>query len=235
MIDVHTHILPGIDDGSRDIACSIDMLQREAEQGVTHVICTPHFYPHHDRPEAFLSRRRHAEESLRLAMEKYTGLPEVIVGAEVFFYRGISDSDFLNGLTFGSKPCIMIEMAGVPFQPYVYDELEAIYNRHGIIPIVAHIDRYISRFRTYGIPDKLKELPVLVQANADFFLRKQTVSFAMKMLKSGYINLLGSDCHNLDKRPPNLGEAISMIESKLGNIYSRQMLAEMYDLFELKV
>ena len=75
----------------------------------------------------------------------------------------------------------------------------------------------------------------MVQANADFFLRKQTVSFAMKMLKSGYINLLGSDCHNLDKRPPNLGEAISMIESKLGNIYSRQMLAEMYDLFELKV
>lgn len=216
LIDFHSHILPGIDDGSADLACSVEMLQQEAEQGVTHVVCTPHFYAHHDRPEVFLSRRARAEEALRREMSKHSGLPELFIGAEVFYFRGISDSDFLNRLTIGKKPCIMIEMAGVPFHRYVYDELETIYTRFGITPIIAHIDRYISPWRTYGIPDRLMDLPVLVQANADFFLRKRTSAMAMKMLRADQIHLLGSDCHNMDTRCPNLGPAAGEIAKRLG-------------------
>ena len=181
------------------------------------MVCTPHFYAHHDRPDVFLARRARAEEALLREMAKYPDLPQLIIGAEVFYFRGISDSDFLNQLTIGQKPCIMIEMAGVPFHQYVYDELELIYSRHGITPVIAHIDRYIAPLRTYGIPKRLSDLPVLVQANADFFLRKQTSAMAMKMLRNDQIHLLGSDCHNLDERCPNLGAAADEIVKRLGS------------------
>ena len=82
--------------------------------------------------------------------------------------------------------------------------------------IIAHIDRYIGRFRTFGILKRLAELPVLIQANAEFFLNKSTSSMAIRMLRNGNIHLLGSDCHNLKNRKPNLGDAQAIIYKCLG-------------------
>ena len=64
IIDFHSHVLPGIDDGSKSVEQSIAMLKREAEQGITHVVATPHFYPQEDRPEKFLRRREKAFEKV---------------------------------------------------------------------------------------------------------------------------------------------------------------------------
>ena len=91
-----------------------------------------------------------------------------------------------------------------------------VITKQGLIPIVAHVDRYIGRFRTFGIPKRLAELPVLVQANAEFFLEKPTSSMALRMLKRNEIHLLGSDCHNLDARKPNLRAALDLIERRMG-------------------
>lgn len=216
IIDFHSHILPGIDDGSASVSESIALLRMEAEQGIGHVIATPHFYAQHDTPERFLRRRREAELRLREEMAKYEGLPKLSVGAEVYFYRGISDSDALSELTIDKKSCILIEMAAVPWTESMYRELEAIYTKRGLIPIVAHIDRYIGPFRTYGIPKRLAELPVMVQANADFFLQRGTSGMAARMLREQRIHLLGSDCHNLSSRKPNLGDALRQIDKRLG-------------------
>jgi protein-tyrosine phosphatase len=79
------------------------------------------------------------------------------------------------------------------------------------------VDRYIGRFRTYGIPERLEQLPVLVQANAEFFLEKSTAAMALRMLKKDQIHLLGSDCHNRSSRKPNLDEALKVIEKRLGS------------------
>ena len=103
-----------------------------------------------------------------------------------------------------------------PWKENHYRELEGIYTKHGITPIVAHVDRYIRPFHTYGIPERLEELPVLVQANASFFLQNATRGMALRMLKKGRIHLLGSDCHNMRSRRPNLDEAVGCIEQKLG-------------------
>ena len=98
----------------------------------------------------------------------------------------------------------------------MYRELEELYVRRGLTPIVAHVDRYISPFRTFGIPKKLEELPVLVQANAEFFLNRYTADMALRMLKKERIHLLGSDCHDLHSRKPNLGDAVDLIQKRLG-------------------
>ena len=102
----------------------------------------------------------------------------------------------------------------------MYSELESIYYQRGITPIIAHMDRYISPFRTRKIPEKFSKMPVLVQANASFFLKGGLTSkLALKLLKEDKIQLLGSDCHNLTKRPPKLGLAAEVIRKKLGEEY----------------
>jgi protein-tyrosine phosphatase len=211
-------MLPGVDDGSSSVEESLQMLRLQAEQGVTHVVATPHFYPWRDSPESFLRRRAEAEKQLRQAMEQYNSLPELFVGAEFYFFSGISDSDILPQVALGKKRCMLIEMPPSPWSDSMYRELEQIWLKWGITPIIAHVNRYISPFHTHHIPERLAELPVLVQANGEFFLQRSTRSMALRMLRGGQIHLLGSDCHNMDSRKPNLGDAISMIEKRIGSI-----------------
>ncbi len=221
VVDFHSHILPGIDDGSSSLERSIEMLQAEAEQGIKRVVATPHFYAQHDRPEKFLQKRAEAEQLLRKEMEKYPQLPQLHIGAEVYFFNGISDSDMLSELTIDKKRYILIEMPMPPWSERIYRELENIWVKQDLIPVIAHIDRYIAPFHTYKIPDRLGQLPVKVQANASFFLEKTTRRMALRMLQQGKIQLLGSDCHDMSRRPPSLGNAVKIIEKKLGpNIIS---------------
>lgn len=216
MVDFHTHILPGIDDGSSSVEESLAMLRLEAEQGVHHVVATPHFYPHRDDLEDFLNRRAKAAAVLQKAMAGTGGLPELLLGAEVRFFRGISESDALSRLALEGTRCILIEMPPSPWPEEYYRELEGIWRKQGLVPVIAHLDRYISSFRTYGIPGHLAQLPVRVQANAEFFLRKSTARLAMRLLQQDKIHILGSDCHDLTDRPPNLIQATSVIQKRLG-------------------
>lgn len=222
VIDFHSHVLPGIDDGSSSLEESIALLRLQSQQGIGHVVATPHFYANYDRPDCFLQRRDEAEALLRREMEKYNDLPALHMGAEVYFFRGISESEYLRQLCIRGTDCILIEMMSSPWPEVVYSELEKICRR-GITPVIAHIDRYIAPFRSHGIPGRLAELPVLVQANADFFLDSRSCRMAMKMLKNDQIHLLGSDCHNLRSRPPELGEAMQLIKRMLGEAVLRRV------------
>lgn len=217
VMDLHTHILPGIDDGSQSVTESVAMLRMESEQGIDHVVVTPHFYPQQDTPDHFLEKRDRAMAQLQAEMSQKNGLPQIILGAEVYFFRGMSQSDQLERLTIGKKSCILIEMPQPPWTEEMYRELEQIWQQKGIVPIVAHIDRYISPWRTYGILKRLSQLPVLVQANAEFFLNKRTAAMAMRLLRGDRIHLLGSDCHNMGSRKPNMQPALDKIRSKLGD------------------
>lgn len=223
LTDFHSHILPSVDDGSSSVKESLAMLRMEAEQGIGTVIATPHFYARHDDPERFLARRERAMQRLCAATDQEDTLPEVFLGAEVHYFPGMSDSEVLSRLTIAGKRCILIEMPPSPWSGQMYRELEWVYTKQGLIPVIAHVDRYISPFRTHGIPQRLEELPVLVQANASFFLRRSTASFALWLLRQGRIHLLGSDCHNLNDRAPNLGTAERMIFKKTGKTLLEQI------------
>ena len=216
MIDFHSHILPGVDDGSDSVEMSVAMLQMEAEQGIEHVVATPHFYAHRHRPEKFLSDRDRAEEALRRELQKYPNLPRLSIGAEVFYFHGMSESEFLPQLTIQGTSSIMIEMGRAPWPDAAYRELERIYQQWGITPVIAHVDRYVSPFRTHGILKRLEQMPVLVQANTSFFLKPSTACMAINGLRKGQIQLLGSDCHDLHNRKPDMADAIKVIERRLG-------------------
>lgn len=215
LTDFHSHILPGIDDGSRDPAESLAMLRQISRQGIGRVVLTPHFYPNHSTPERFLDRREKAWQLLQEHLEPE--LPHLEVGAEVHFYPHMSHSEELRKLTIGDTSCILIEMPSTKWTPQMYRELERIHTNLGLTPVIAHVDRYLGRFSDHGIPKQLSQLPVYVQANAEFFLERRTAPKALQMLKRGQIHVLGSDCHNMTDRQPRLGDAIELIRRKLGD------------------
>ena len=216
IVDFHSHVLPGIDDGSDSLEMSLAMLMRSGKQGIRHVVATPHFYARHDTPEAFLTRRSRAEARLREVMAGKQGMPDLTMGAEVAFYPGMSGSSALPSLCLGQSKYILVELPGTPWYNSIYEELQAIWDRQGLIPVIAHVDRYLEPFRTERLMRKLENLPVLIQSNAEFFLQKRTARTAFRLLRNGRIHLLGSDCHNLSSRAPNLGQAVEEIRRKLG-------------------
>lgn len=214
--DFHSHILPGIDDGSASIEESLRMLREESRQGISCVVATPHFYGHQDSPRRFVARRQEAFERLTEAMQGQPDLPEIRLGAEVYYFHGISECEELELLKLEGTHCILVEMPMAKWTDSMYRDLVGIREKQGLIPVVAHVDRYIAPLRTHGIPDRLAKLPVLVQANASFFIQKSTRSMALRMLKNDRIHLLGSDCHNMESRPPRMDQALQIIRQGLG-------------------
>lgn len=215
VVDFHSHILPGVDDGSKSTDESVQMLQMEFAQGIKSVVATPHFYPQYDQLQKFLERRSWAVEHLKEKTCDMQNLPQIYIGAEVHFFQGISNCDELSLLTIDGRKHILIEMPQTTWTEEMYRQLERIYSKQSLYPILAHIDRYLGGFRASKVLERLADLPVLIQANAEFFLNKRTEKTAMRMLQNGQIQLLGSDCHNLTDRKPNLEEALKKIKKRL--------------------
>ena len=215
MIDFHSHILPEIDDGSSSINESLELLSLTKQQGISHMVATPHFYASDTNPERFLFARNRSYEKLSEAVINRS-LPKIIPGAEVSYFEGISDCDELKSLKISGTNLIMVEMPMCRWSGRMLSELSAIHEKSGLIPLIAHIDRYIKLLHDKKIINKLSGLPVLIQANASFFIDKRTSRLALSLLSKNKIHLLGSDCHNTVTRRPNLGEAYKIIEGKLG-------------------
>ena len=87
MFDVLCHILPGIDDGSKSVTMSLEMLRLEAEQGIEGIVFTPHFYASQNSPETFLSRREQALKELEGSLGLLASVPRFTVGSEVHYFR----------------------------------------------------------------------------------------------------------------------------------------------------
>ena len=223
MIDAHCHMLPGIDDGSKDVAMSLEMINRSYDQGVEGIIFTPHFYADMNSPETFLRKRDKALAELEANLGRLPKVPVYTTGAEVHYFRGMSRAQGIESLCIGKSDYMLIEMPFRNWQPNMIDEIEEISIVLGLRVIIAHIERYFDQDKR--LVNRLLENPnLLIQCNAEFFIEKSTYSKAIKLLKTRRIDLLGTDSHNLSTRRPNMAEALEIIEKKdkkdaLGHIY----------------
>ena len=215
MLDFHTHILPGMDDGSASVDESCAMLKAEADQGIRKVVLTPHFYPDSDSPAGFLERRRASAKQLTDVLQDKKQLPQLMLGAETAFFRGISRMDDVQRLCIGDTNALLIEMPFAPWNERMLEELYKLREHRGVQPVLAHVERYLH-MQPHGMVHELCAGGILLQANASFFLERGTSRLAMKMLKKQQIHLMGSDCHNMKTRKPNMGEALKRIADKLG-------------------
>ena len=214
MTDFHSHFLPGIDDGSDSVETSLRMLDLWCSQGIARVCATPHFYAEHTTPERFLRRRGAAFDAVRAAMDPELQYPAILLGAEVRFFDGISNAQELPLLCLEGTELLLLEM---PFSHWTDRMLGEVADicRRGIVPVAAHLERYIS-FNPKKTLFRLMDMDLLVQCNAEFFLSRRTSRKALAMLREERIHFLGSDAHDVSSRAPNMGAALELIEKKLG-------------------
>ena len=229
MIDFHTHILPEIDDGAQNVSESLLMLRSCVKQGVDIIFATSHFYADEDDPDSFLERRTEAYNILIDAMgEDFSNYPSVIPAAEILYFPGMSTADELKKLTMGDLPCILVEPPMIPWTESILDEIEQTGSNLRLLPIVAHVDRYMRMFNDYSLVDKVLRRRMLVQVNTSFFIYDRTRKKALSMLENGKIHLIGSDCHNLTDRAPNMNEAFKIIRDNLGTMKVSEIVKKSY-------
>ena len=213
MIDFHSHILPEMDDGSKNIEESKEMLGLLAGQGVKTVVATPHFYANDESVEEFLLRRKASYEKLQEALSE--GMPRIVPGAEVRYYQGISRLADIKDLCIKGSNLLLLEMSSSRWTDYTVKEILDLSCRGNLTVILAHVERYMN-FQSRSVWEKIAGSGVLMQVNADFFLGFGTKGKAMRMLGNRTVHLIGSDCHDLKHRPPRIGEARNLIQKKLG-------------------
>lgn len=218
---MHGHFLPGMDDGSASVAESLQMLEASAQQGVSVVFATPHYYPVEPISE-FLQRRENSMAQLQKAMAQSKGkYPRVVAGAEVAYRRGIGTAEDLEQLCLGNSRYLLLELPFTRWEKSLFRDLSSIVNVRGLQPIIAHVERY-RHLQSQENMDRLLELDVLLQMNASELLHWSSRRRAARLIRDDVVHLLGTDCHNMDTRVPNMEQALTYLEKKgLGWTISR--------------
>lgn len=224
MIDIHAHILPGIDDGAKNWDACLDMLQMSAESGVKKIIATPHYLPwkKRARPNEIENLCREAEKKLR---DKRGISIDIYPGNEIY-YR----VDVIQRLREGK----VLTLAGSRYALVEFDT-EASYQSFcravkefrdsGYIPIVAHMERYTC-LRLPERVDELKEMGALFQMNVEAIqggIFKADSRWAKKCLLKGQVDFLASDMHDMKRRPPIAAEKLQWIQKKLEPEYQKKL------------
>ncbi len=217
--DLHTHILPDIDDGSRTVEASLELLSAEAEQGVTDIAFTPHFYIEDIDIKSFCDRRDEAFSLLMKAVENdpvLSGL-RFYKGAEVAYSPNLIYED-LTPLCYEGTRYLLLELSyGFPFN--LENTLFSLIN-NGYRPILAHTERYPYLVNDKKLLSSIKEMGVVLQSNAGAVLGGSYKKEVKKLLKFGFVDILSSDTHNLTRRPPRLAEALLKLKDKGGAMIS---------------
>lgn len=227
MIDFHSHILPAVDDGSKDTEESLALLRMLAEQGVDTVVATPHFYANSETVEQFLGRRAAALETLQNAVTP--DLPRILLGAEVKYYEGVSRLAALDALCMEGTRLLLLEMPMSRWTEYTVREVIDLASLRGLTVVLAHVERYHDR-QSAAVWQRLLDNDVLMQVNATYFTDLATRAQAIRRLKRGEIHLLGSDCHDVAVRPPYLDQAAARIQKKLGDAFFQHMVSYSHEL-----
>ncbi|MCB2306048.1 exopolysaccharide biosynthesis protein [Clostridium estertheticum] len=209
MIDIHSHILPGIDDGSKDMETSIKMLKMAEEKGTKTIVATPHYI--RGRYENHYEKNFDLHQKVKLAA-KNAGLKiEVLLGQEVMLDKyalNLCREKKIRGINESSYMLVEFPMDELP-----NDALDLIYELRvlGIKPIIAHPERYEYIIRSLpDINDFINE-GCLFQINAGSLqgvFGKQVQKCAKLLVKEGLVNFIASDAHSINIRCPGLIEGV---------------------------
>ena len=218
MIDLHCHMLPGIDDGAPNREVALAMARCAAADGITHVACTPHIYPglyenHRDGIAAAIDAFRAvlAEEDIALTL---------VIGADTHL-----TPDLLDGIrnrripTLNDTRYLLFEPPHHVAPPRLE---ESVFNlmAAGIVPVVTHPERLSWIDTHYAVFGRLVHGGALMQITAGSVtgrFGRRPKYWAERMLDEGQVHLLATDAHHIDKRPPLLAEARDAAAKRLGD------------------
>ncbi len=213
MIDIHAHVLPHLDDGARNTATAVEMLRMAMAQGVTTVVCTPHYYGKRHSPRQFLEKRQEAFERIKPMLPQEI---ELRLGAEVHF-TGVNmpSVEELCLLAIEGTKYVLIEL---PFttvwERSLFDKLREFIEESGYTPIIAHVERYREVWKRPVLITELVEMGCLIQVNTTAFLEKRERKLAYALLKHGLVHCIGTDMHDALYRSPKMKEAQAEVEKR---------------------
>lgn len=218
-VDFHSHILPGLDDGSDSIETSLKMLELSRSQGVDTIVSTSHYYSFNENIDEFISRRDDAVFKLcKHINERDMDLPEIVVGCEVRLYPELHLEKRLDELCIEGTRNILIEMPYSSWSSWMYGEIYRLITK-GYRPIMAHLERFVGFVSEKEILEKMLSMDVYVQCNADSFSDRRNRHFIKKLIKQNRLTVIGSDFHNLADRISHYDDAKNYIIKKYGKEY----------------
>lgn len=237
MTDLHTHILPGMDDGAKDAKMSIEMLRMEREQGVDTVVLSPHFYGDREAADQFLRRRNKSYEELngqleQLSPEEREGLPKLVLGAEVAWRSDLVECERVAELCIGKTKNLLLELPFAIWTNQMFNQIYDFIGRTGVMPVIAHLERYLTIQSKKHIREVLA-FGVPIQVSAQILQHPWAGRRAMKLLRRGQAHLLATDCHNTAGRAPDLRSGLEVVRRKLGDSCAEQLILCADELVEV--
>ena len=221
--DIHTHILPSIDDGARHEFSTTRMLRLAAANGTTHMVATPHF-------SCGIAGSRMIEimDKFNQVREEWKSLSEqneFYLGNELLYGEGLIDA--LNrgeALTMNGTRYVLVEFPVYSDYSYIRRAVQNL-SYAGYWPILAHIERYEFFKKKENIKELIR-IGACMQVNADsvlgrhgFLLRR----YILKLIKESMIHFIGSDAHSSSKRRPELKECENYLNRKIGSSMTHQL------------
>lgn len=211
--DLHTHILPNIDDGASSLEEAVELILLEKSQGVTDIVFTPHFSMDDSSVISFIGRR---EESFALLQEAISKkYPDIGInyhlGAEVKYNPHLLNIE-IEDLCIGNTSYLLLE----PTSNSSFNLTETVIKMvaRGITPILAHVERYHYLVNNERTLRYLSEAGALFQLTAKAFITKSNRKAAKKLLRLGYADIIASDAHDLQNRKPCIGDAYKILKRK---------------------
>lgn len=224
-IDIHCHILPGIDDGARNLEQAKEMFETAYEEGIRTIIVTPHNYVSHKSASPDIIRGSIQELEAHL---KEWEIPILLhAGNEVFYRSGVADLlDEKRVLTLADSRYVLVEFDTYVEYSYLRDGLNELA-RYGFFPVIAHAERYDCLFAKKERIRELKNSGIYFQVNASSFWEKWGSEYkkrAKTLLKEGVIDLIGTDAHSNRSRAPKIVQCAEYLVKKMGKERAEKIL-----------
>ena len=225
LYDIHCHILPGVDDGARNMEESLWMLNKEYQEGVRHVILTPHFRYDMFEPHMNIVTRQFMQLR-RAAMNIGDEGMRLYLGCELH-----SSMDMVEclkkgrRLTLAGSRYVLVEFSNGDEKNYIEERVRSLL-MNGFIPIIAHVERYKATRNDIGFLTELKDMGAHIQVNADTISGQDgfgAKTFARKVMKHGLLDFVGSDGHRKTERIPEIGKCVAKMEKTMGSEYVKKI------------
>lgn len=231
LLDIHSHVLPGVDDGAKDLEESVELLKMMRQQGITHVLATPHFYASRDGLDEYRARVGYAFGQLKAAADG-ASLPYVMLGCEVLYYNCIGRSESVYNFCLNGSDYLLLELSDNCIDDEFFKDIEDLRRNLGITPIIAHLERY-HKFPNYKKLLKfLAENEIPAQINASSLFSREYSKTVNKLIKKQLVEFIGTDAHSVAKRPPMMQPALEAIKKRFGAEYSDEFISNSQKLLE---
>lgn len=220
MIDIHSHLVSGVDDGSQSIEESLALLKQAEEDGITELITTPHFMKNGE----FRIKASELVKRFNELKQAYKGSIKLHLGNELYIHPDLPELlEQGEILTLAESDYILIEF---PFNSYNEEYDEILYElslKYRII--IAHPERYHYVQEDPNFCLRWLKEGYLLQSNQNSLFKKETKKILFSMIEHGFISFIASDAHN-EYRPLILKEAYDLLEEKFGASVAKQLTEE---------